>query len=162
MKLVSLILIVLSHLSLNLNATDKIIVKLVTIPIYHLWEDGPVRFARLPRVGWDLTAAHCAAAYSQPLGKGLGKDVAAEEKDINLISAYNIKVRVSYEDPPNPILTINIDTTESSKPEGYRFTVLDVSKMAAKAVGMDYLDKKGVVITMNEKSIDLKSEKKPK
>jgi hypothetical protein len=27
---------------------------------------------------------------------------------------------------------------------------------------MDYLDKKGVVITMNEKSIDLKSEKKPK
>ena len=108
--------------------------RLITIPVHHKLEDANVRFVKIPRVGWDLNAFWHCEICSEPYMVGHSNI----EQDINLISLYQLKVNYSYKDKLNHI---DIVTDGAKRPDGYKFSISDVTKLTLEALLLDFPDK---------------------
>ena len=140
-----------------LHATDKVGIKLITTPIYHLWENADVRFVSIPKIGWDLDLEQCAYFYSTPYGKIEGRDVDPIAKDVNLISVYGLRVTVDYLKEEKKYIFV-IDRSLAKKPKGFKFTIEEVTQMAIKAIKADFPDLDCIVAKTLEKQRIQKAE----
>ena len=116
-----------------LFATEHVVTRMVTIPIYHKKEDAKVKFVRIPHVGWDLNDFWHCELISLPFIAGHSN----LEQDINLISLYQIEVHYTYKDQ---LHHIDIITANATKPDGYKFAVKDVAVLTVHAIQMDFPD----------------------
>ena len=116
-------------------ATEKVDVKLITTPIYHLWEDAEVRLVGIPRIGWDLDLEQCAYFYTAPYGVIKGREIDPLARDINLISVYKINIEAKH-DKDKWYFAINLK--DAQKPKGYKFSIDEVVEFAYQAIKTDY------------------------
>lgn len=126
----------------TLPATDKVVTRMVTIPLYHLLEDAPVRFVKIPHVGWDLNAFWHCELYSKRFIAGHSN----LEQEINLISLYGIEVKYRHQDG---IDHIDIVTTKAKQPENFKFSVPEVAKLTARAIRLDFPNESTAVISID-------------
>ena len=117
----------------TLFATEHVVTRMVTIPIYHKKEDAKVQFVRIPHVGWDLNDFWHCELISLPFIAGHSN----LEQDINLVSLYQIEVNYTYKDQ---LHHIDITTENATKPDGYKFAVKDVAALTVKAIQLDFPD----------------------
>ena len=93
------ILALIVFLSPGLLATDKVQTIVVTIPVPHTWDEGDVKWARIPYTGWDIdNPYHACAFYAVP--HIVFQKQKHLKQDINLISVYNITVDSSSASTP--------------------------------------------------------------
>ena len=110
MKNIFQTLTLLGLLGSSVFATDKIQTVLVTTPVYHTWDEGGVKFAKIPYTGWDLdNPFYSCAFYSSP--RVVFKDRKHLKQDINLLSVYRIKVQSNND---KGATTIYISTADAA------------------------------------------------
>jgi len=144
MKILSIIIAAFVSLNTVLAATEKVQMIIVTVP-----GGSEVKYAKRAYVGRDIiNAPHRFGFYSmQYLVRAVEHDSA---QDINLISAYGIVISSRGD---KGVLVVDVLTKIARKPKGHRFSVLQVARMAAKAVRGDHQDRSKVIIKINGEPI---------
>ena len=125
----------------NLSASQhQVCIEFATVPVYYN-KTSPVRFIQVPHVLWDSNDEKQSYIYNRKVKVGEG-DL---ERDINLISTYNLKVVFHY----NPSARLEILTKDTEK-RG-KFTIDEVVTMTAKAIRKDHPDKEKMPILIDGK-----------
>jgi hypothetical protein len=135
-------------LIISVTAVEDVNIGLITTPLYHKMEDADVRFVKIPHVAWDIDAEQHCYFYSKPYMAGHSNI----EQDINLISLYGIKVIYTHKDGVD---LIDIVTKNAKRPDSFKYSVIDVANLTAKAVRMDLPDERSFVVTIDGSTIKL-------